>query len=332
MRVAVTGGGGRLGCALVRALLARGDVVKVLEPGKGIPASLTGLKVEILQGSVLDAAAVAALVDGADLVFHLAAKVNLDRDRDGSIYAVNFEGTRNVAEACLARGIRLVHCSSHHALTLKPFDIPHDESKPLALNDPCDYHRTKALGEQLVRGLVRERGLNAVIINPGSMTGPDDYEPSMIGRALIDLHQGRIPVLMEVISDYVDARDVAAGALAAAARGRNGEGYLLTGIVHDMRELMAMWQTLTGVAMPRVVLPIWVGWAMLPVTLVTARLTGKAPLFSAGVLRAAVSSRIVSHDKAKRELGFSPRPARDSLADALEFYRAQGWLDRVAAA
>lgn len=332
MRVAVTGGGGRLGCALVRALLARGDVVKVLEPAKGTPASLTGLKVEILHGSVLDAEAVAALVDGADLVFHLAAKVNLDRDRDGSIQAVNVEGTRIVAEACLVRGIRLVHCSSHHALTLKPFDIPHDETKPLALNDPCDYHRTKALGEQLVRGLVRERGLNAVIVNPGSMIGPDDYEPSLIGRALIDLYQGRIPVLMEVISDYVDARDVAAGALNAAERGRRGEGYLLTGIVHDMREVLAMWQDLTGVAMPRVVLPIWVGWAMLPVTLATARLTGKAPLFSAGVLRAAVSSRVVSHDKAKRELGFSPRSARDSLADALEFYRAQGWLDRAAAA
>ena len=332
MRVAVTGGGGRLGCALVRALLARGDQVKVLEPGRGTPASLMGLKAEILHGSVLHADSVAALVEGADLVFHLAAKVNLDRDRDGSIYAVNFEGTRNVAEACLARRIRLVHCSSHHALALKPFDIPHDESKPLALNDPCDYHRTKALGEQLVRGMVRDRGLNAVIINPGSMTGPDDYEPSLIGKALLDLYHRRIPALMEVVSDYVDARDVAAGALAAAERGRNGEGYLLTGIVHDMRELMAMWQDLTGVAMPRIVLPIWVGWAMLPMTLATARLTGKAPLFSAGVLRAAVSSRIVSHDKAKRELGFVPRPARDSLADALEFYRAQGWLERAIAA
>lgn len=332
MKVAVTGGGGRLGCAVVRQLLERGDTVRVLEPGKGTPASLKGLNVELVQGSVLSADAVKSFVTGTDLVIHIAAKVNLDRDRDGSIYAVNVDGTRNVAEACLEQGLRMAHCSSHHALTLKPFNIPHDESKPLALNDRCDYHRTKALGHQLIQGLVSERGLNATIFNPGSLIGPHDYEPSLIGKALLDLYHRRIPALMEVVSDYVDARDVAAGAIAAAERGRNGECYLLTGIVHTMREFLDMWEQACGVPTPRVILPMWVGWAALPLTLATARLTGKPPLFSAGVLRAAVSSRIVLHDKARRELGFNPRPARESLADAFTFYQAQGWLEAPAVA
>lgn len=332
MKVAVTGGGGRLGCAVVRQLLERGDRVRVLEPGQGTPASLRGLDVELVQGSVLSADAVAAFVEGVDLVIHIAAKINLDRDRDGSIQAINVDGTRLVAEACLARGLRMAHCSSHHALELKPFHLPHDENKPLALKDPCDYHRTKALGQELVQGMVRERGLNATIFNPGSMIGPQDYEPSLLGKALIDLYHRRIPALMEVVSDYVDARDVAAGAIAAAERGRTGECYLLTGIVHEMREFLDMWQAVSGVATPKVILPIWVGWVALPVTLATARLTGKPPLFSAGVLRAAVSSRVVLHDKARRELGFNPRPARESLADAFAFYQSQGWLDQARAA
>lgn len=332
MRVAVTGGGGRLGCAVVRQLLERGDTVRVLEPGRGTPKSLSGLNVELIRGSVLSTDDVDAFVKGTDLVIHIAAKVDLDRDRDGSIYAVNVDGARNMAEACLKHGLRLAHCSSHHALELKPFNIPHDENKPLALNDPCDYHRTKALGQQLVQAMVREKGLNAVIFNPGSLIGPHDYEPSLIGKALIDLFHKRIPALMEVVSDYVDARDVAAGAIAAAERGRVGESYLLTGIVHEMREFLDMWEAACGVKTPRVILPIWVGWAALPVTLATARLTGKPPLFSAGVLRAAVSSRIVLHDKAKRELGFNPRPARESLQDAFEFYQAQGWLEAAAKA
>jgi dihydroflavonol-4-reductase len=326
MRVAVTGGGGRLGNVLVRQLRARGDTVKVLEPSAKIPTSLGGLDVEFVRGSVLEPRTVAALVGDADLVFHLAAKVDLDRDRDGSIRAVNVDGTRMVAEACLARGIRMVHCSSHHALERHPLEQPLNEAKPLALADPCAYHRSKAQAEKLVQDLVRDRQLDAVVANPGSLIGPYDFEPSMIGRALLDLYHRRIPILMEVVSDYVDVRDVADGILRAAAKGRTGERYLLTGDVLDLKDIVGIWGELTSVPMPKRVLPLWVGWAMVPFTIAAARLTGKPALFTPGVLRASVSNRVVSHAKATRELGFEPRSARAALASALEFYRAEGWI------
>jgi dihydroflavonol-4-reductase len=316
MRVAVTGGGGRLGCTLVRALLARGDEVRVLEPGAGVPPSLAGLNVEVIRGSVLSIDDVARLVDGAAQVYHLAAKVDLGRDRHGSIRAVNVEGTRRVAEACAARGIRLVHCSSHHALVRHPLDQPLDETRPLALDEPCDYHRSKAHAEQLIQELVRERGLDAVVVSPGTMIGPHDYEPSMMGKALLDLYHRRIPVLMEVVSDYVDVRDVAAGMLAAAQKGRRGERYLLTGAVHDLRTLCGYWEKLTGVPVPKTVLPLWVGWAALPFALATARISGKPPTFTPGVLRASVSNTVVSRAKAERELGFASRTTYESLSDA----------------
>jgi dihydroflavonol-4-reductase len=276
---------------------------------------------------VLDARAVAALVDGADLVYHLAAKVSLDADRDGSIRAVNVDGTRVVAEACRSSGVRMLHCSSHHALVLEPLDRPLDESKPLALEEPCDYHRAKANAERLVLDMARERGLDVVVASPGSLIGPHDHEPSILGRALLDLYHRRIPLLFQVISDYVDARDVARGMLTAAERGRRGERYLLTGPVLELRELTAIWQELTSVPMPRVVLPLWVGWAMLPLTLAAARISGRPALFTPNMLRASVSNRVVSHAKAARELGYAPRPVRDSLSDALDFYRERGWLE-----
>jgi dihydroflavonol-4-reductase len=325
-RVAVTGGGGRLGNVLVRQLLARGDSVRVLEPLARPPKSLVGVDAELVSGSVLDPAAVAALVGDVDLVFHLAAKVDLGRDRDGSIRAVNVEGTRIVAEACLARGIRLVHCSSHHALELRPLEQPLDESKPLALATACDYHRTKALGEQLVLDLVRERGLDATVVSPGTIVGPFDFEPSILGRALIDLYHRRIPLLMQVVSDYVDVRDVASGVRSAADNGRTGERYLLTGEVLELKQMVEIWGDLTGVRTPRHVLPYWFGWAMLPLTLLSAQLTGKPALFTANMLRSSVSNRIVSHAKAARELGFEPRSTRTALAGALDFYRASGWI------
>lgn len=327
MRCAVTGGGGRLGCALVRELLRQGHSVRVLEPpGRGMPRSLQGLDVEMVHGSVLSAESVAQLLDGVEWVFHLAAKVNLDADRDGSLRAVNVEGTRTVATACLERGLRLVHCSSHSALAYEPLDRPLDETRELYARGRSDYSRSKAAAERLVQELVRQ-GLDAVICLPGNMVGPEDYEPSIFARALLDLYHGRIPVMMEVITDYVDARDVAAGFVAAAARGRRGERYLLTGEVMDMRSFLALWQELSGVPMPRRVLPLWVGWAILPLALLGARLSGKPSPLNAGALRHSVLNRVVLNDKARRELGFAPRTPRESLRDALEFLRAQGWLE-----
>lgn len=326
MKVAVTGGGGRLGCALVRGLLDRGDTVRVLELGETVPDSLRGLDIQLVHGSVLDTDAVAELVDGVEQVYHLAAKVDLDGDRDGSVWQVNVEGTRNVAEACAAGGIRMLHCSSHHALVLEPLNQPLHEGKPLALEHLCAYHRSKAHGEKLVHDMVRDKGLNAVVINPGTLTGPLDFEPSMLGRSLIDLFHRRLPALLGVVTDCADARDVAAGAIAAADRGRTGERYLLTGRPIAMREMAQIWGDVTGVRMPRVMLPLWFGWAVVPFTVGMARLRGRKAIFTPNMLRASISNDEINYDKAVNELGYRPRSVRESLADAFDFFKAEGRL------
>jgi dihydroflavonol-4-reductase len=327
MLISVTGGAGRLGNVLVRELLARGHAVRMLELHTANLSSVAGLDVELLAGSVLDRDDVVKLIAGADAVFHLAAKVDLDRDRDGSIHRVSVEGSRNVAEASLAAGIRMVHTSSHHALQRKPFDQPLHEDKPLSLDDSCPYHRAKAHAEKLVLDLVDQKGLDAVIVSPGTMIGGFDFEPSIIGRALIDVYHRRVPVLMEVVSDYVHVEDVAVGMILALEKGRAGERYLLTGKVLSLEQVVADWGELTQVRMPRIVLPLWVGWAMLPFSIALARVTGRQPLFTRGVLHASSSNRVVSHEKATRELGFEPRPPVEALGEAVQFYREQGWMN-----
>jgi dihydroflavonol-4-reductase len=321
----VTGGAGRLGCALVRELLGRGVRVRVLDPARA-PASLDGLDVERAGGSVLDRDTVGAAMDGARIVYHCAARIDLGRDRDGAIARINVEGTRIVAEECAARGLRMVHTSSHAALDRRPFDRALTEDHPLALEDPCDYHRSKARGEQVVLDLVRARGLDAVIVSPGTLTGPWDFGPSILGRALIDLCAGKIPILLDAVTDYADVRDVSRAIAEAGARGRRGERYLLTGDVRDIRALARSVEAVTGRRMPRRALPLWVGWAMLPLTELVARARGVAPLYSAGMLRASVSNPVVRRDKAERELGYAIRSMESSLADAFAFYEAEGWL------
>ena len=322
----VTGGGGRLGNVLVRHLLDKGDQVRVLETGVR-PASLEGLDIELVSGSVLDEGDLARAMDGVEVVYHLAAKIDLRPKKDPMLFPINVDGTRNVAEACLSRGLRLVHTSSHHAVERDPLEQPLTEERPLALDEKCDYHRSKAIGETVVLDACK-RGLNATIVNPGSMIGPYDYEPSMIGAALIDMYFGRVPVLLDLLSDYVDARDVADGMIAAAEKGRVGERYFLTGDVVPILQMVSLYGELTGAKVPKRALPLWVGWAILPLALAGSAMTKKDPFITADMLRASVSNAVVSREKAERELGYTTRPLRESLTDAVEWYRERGWLNR----
>ena len=324
MLALVTGGGGRLGNVLVRRLVEDGQKVRVLEPGT-LPESLAGLDIEFMSGSVLDTGDVAQAADGVDVVYHLAAKIDLSPKKDPMMFTINVDGTRNVVDACLSRGLRLVHTSSHHALVREPLDQPLTEDRPLALNEKCEYHRSKAIGETIVLDACK-RGLDAVIVNPGSMIGPHDYEPSMIGAVLIDLYFGRIPVLLEMLSDYVDVRDVADGMIAAAEKGRVGERYFLTGDVIPVMQMVSLYAELTGAKVPARALPLWVGWVLLPFALAGSALTKNEPFITADMLRASVSNDEVSHDKAHRELGYTLRTLRESLADAVGWYRERGWL------
>ncbi|MFW2390379.1 MAG: NAD-dependent epimerase/dehydratase family protein [Polyangiales bacterium] len=325
MLALVTGGGGRLGNVLVRRLLETGHEVRVLEPGDR-PESLADLDIQFVSGSVLDAGDVTRAVDGVDVVYHLAAKIDLSPNKDPMMYSINVDGTRKVVDACLAAKRRLVHTSSHHALVREPLDQPLTEEKPLALDETCLYHRSKAIGETIVLDAC-ERGLDAVIVNPGSMIGPHDYEPSMIGAALLDMYFGRVPVLLDLLSDYVDVRDVADGMISAAEKGRRGERYFLTGDVIPIMEMVSVFAELSGAKVPTRALPLWVGWVLLPFARLGSTLTKTEPFITADMLRASVSNEVVSRDKAERELGYSIRSLRDSLGDALNWYGERGWLD-----
>ncbi|MCA9684060.1 MAG: NAD-dependent epimerase/dehydratase family protein [Myxococcales bacterium] len=328
-RYAVTGASGRLGNVLVRHLLQRGHAVRVLcLPADRDCEALAALEIETVIGSVLETEAVDALVAGCDGVFHLAARIDLGSDREGRTWAVNVDGTREVVRACVAAGARLVHCSSHAALQRHPLDQPLDERRPLALDEPCAYHRAKAHAEQHVLEAVAQQGLEAVICSPATLIGPWDFEPSLFGGALVDLVSGRIPIMLDVLSDYADARDVADGMIAAMDRGRSGERYLLSGQVVPMRDFLVLLAEVSGRPMPRRILPLWVGWAMLPLTWMLAAISRKPPLFTPGVLRAAVWNTQVHHDKAAAELGFCPRPVADSLRESLDWYRERGLLAR----
>ncbi|MFV1986570.1 MAG: NAD-dependent epimerase/dehydratase family protein [Gemmatimonadota bacterium] len=322
----MTGATGHVGANVCRQLLATGADVRALFLSNR--RSLDGLDVDLRRGDVLDRSSLDAAFQGANGVIHLAARISIHGDPDGSLWRTNTEGPRNVVDACLNAGVsRLVHMSSFHAFRQDPFDDPLTEQRAQVGSGAYVYDRSKAAGEREVdRGV--EAGLSAIILNPTAIIGPHDFGPSLMGSALLDMYHGRTPALVPGGSDWVDVRDVATATISGLDRGRTGERYLLSGHWTTLRAFADLVAETTGRPAPRWNIPGGVLRAGLPIVQGWARMTGGAPLYTRQSLDAlSASSRDVRHDRAREALGFDPRPLETTLRETFEWYGAMGWLD-----
>jgi dihydroflavonol-4-reductase len=314
----VTGGYGFVGTNLVRALLERGDEVRVVD--KRETDSLAGLDVEHLRVDVLDSEALERAFSGADTVFHLAAVISIVGDPTGEVHRTNVDGPRNASQAALACGVkRFVHCSSVHAFDLERCGPELAESAPRTTMDHSPaYDRSKNQGENEVRDAIAE-GLDAVIVNPSGIVGPNDYEPSRLGELLLQMRNRTLPVNIRGGFDFVDVRDVAAGMLAAERSGRTGENYLLSGHRLSMDEVAELAESVTGVEGPRISMPLSIitGLAPLVVKLTPA---DETPLITPESMHALRYSPNVSHYKASKELGYLPRPFIETIRDTYAWF------------
>jgi dihydroflavonol-4-reductase len=327
MTVVVTGAAGHVGANLVRALLARGRSVRAMIHRDR--RALEGLDVETVEGDIRDSIFLHRAFDGAETVYHAAASISLSMDDWPLLESVNVLGTRNVVEACLHCGVRrLLHFSSIHALVQEPLDVPVDESRLLVesrRNPP--YDRSKAAGEKEVRKGI-ERGLDAVIVNPTGMIGPYDFRPSHLGQVLLALGHGRLPALVTGGFDWVDVRDVVAGALRAEERALAGARYLLSGHWASLRELADLVAEVTGAPVPRLVFPMWMACVGVPLGTHFTKLDGEHPLYTSVSLRALRSNRRVSHQRATCDLDYHPRPLRKTLQDMFQWLAETGRFAR----
>ena len=323
----VTGASGHLGANLVRSLLAENRPVRALLHVNC--QALQGLDVEIVEGDICDLESLYEAFDGMDIVYHLAARISLSMRGWPRLESINVKGTRNVVEACLHTGVRrLVHFSSIHALVQQPMDVPVDEERPLAESERYPpYDRSKAASEKEVRSGI-ERGLDAIIINPTAAIGPYDYEPSYLGEAIIALANGKLPALLDGGFDWVDARDVVAGAINAEKQAPKGAKYLLSGHWASMCDLAALIEELSGVSAPKFVCPSWLAPIGTPFAAAYASITGKRPLYTTASLAAMQSNHNMSHQKATRDLGYEPRPLQDTVRDTLVWFWENGYLNR----
>ena len=324
--IVVTGASGLVGANLVRALLDRGLPIRAIVH-KDVRA-LQGLDIEQVQADLLDEASLADAFKKADLVYHLAGLISVDDRSWEQVSRINIQGTRNVVEACLKSNIkRLVHFSSIEALQQEPLTVPVDEDRPLVDSPELPpYARSKAAGEREVMAGI-ERGLNAVIIHPTAVVGPNDTKPSFLGQAILRLATGRIPVLVSGGFDWVDARDVANGAIRAAEIAPKGRSYILGGHWHSVSEMAGMAARLMGCKAPQIEVPIWLAYQFAPVMGLFAHFNGSAPIYTRVSLRTLNSNHHISHERATSELDYHPRMLNETLSDTLQWFASKGYLE-----
>ncbi len=322
--IVITGISGFVGGNLARELLSHGRMVKGLI--RQDRRAVEGLDIQLVEGDLLESQSLIQAFHGAEVVYHLGASISITNDSP-KLQAVNVIGTRNVVEACISCGVsRLVHCSSIHAFVQTPLDESLDETRPLALADHHPtYDRSKALGELEVRKGI-ERGLDAIIINPTAITGPFDFKPSYVGKAIIAMALERLPALVKGGFDWVDVRDVISGMIQAAKVAPKGAKYLLSGHWHSVLEISNLVAQFSKTRPPRITIPIWLAYLGLPFINTLSRMNNKEALYTRFSLQTLKSNRHINHARATHDLGYKPRPFKTTIKDTVEWFTENGYL------
>jgi len=325
--VLVTGASGFVGSAVARKLAERGHRVRVLMRKTSPTTNLAGLDAEPVDGDMLDAASIRNAMQGARYLFHVAADYRLWARDPEEIVRNNREGTRNVMEAALAEGVeKIVYTSS--VATLKPIagqsvgeDSRHDEQTAIGA-----YKRSKVVAERLVEAMIAERNLPATIVSPSTPIGPRDVKPTPTGRILVEAATGRMPAYVDTGLNLVHVDDVADGHLLALDNGTIGERYILGGQDATLAQMLAVIAELSNRKPPRINLPRGPLYPLAYAAEAFASLTGKEPFVTVDALNMSKYHMFFSSAKAERELGYTARPYREALGDALDWFKQAGYL------
>jgi dihydroflavonol-4-reductase len=326
----VTGASGFVGWHVARLLVERGHQVRALvRPASHIPE----LEVERVTGDLRDPASLSRAAAGCGLVFHVAADYRLWSKHPADLYQSNVDGTRNMLAAAKAAGVeRFIYTSTVGCIGV-PAAALGDEQQPIALSEMAgNYKRSKFMAEQVALDFARD-GFPVVIVNPTAPMGDHDFKPTPTGQIVRDFLAGNMPAYIDTGLNVVNVRDVALGHLLACEKGRPGERYILGSENLTLSRILQQLAAITGRKAPTIQLPYFVAWTAGVVTTGWARITGTPPRAPLEAVRMAKKKMWVSHEKAARELGYSPQPAHTALAEAAAWFstRAKTGAKRRAA-
>ena len=325
MRIAITGASGHIGNNLSRALVKEGHQLRLMVNRR--TNGLEQLDAELFRCNLQHVDQVKAFVAGMDIVIHTAAKISIGNYDEQSVWDTNVLGTQNIVEACVANKIkRLLHFSSIHVFDPKPIDAPLDEKRPLLRKGGAVYDQSKVKAEDLVLAAV-DNGLDAIILNPTSVFGPNDYYPSLLGQGITDFYKGKIPALMPGGYNFVFVQDVVKATLSALEKGKKGERYILSGRYLSIVELTKAIIKAGGKPKRRPILPTFLLKLLIPFFTIQSKIQKQPPLLTTGALKILTEGpKDIRSTKAENELGYSTTPFETALDETITWFKKNGQL------
>lgn len=328
-KVLVTGGAGFIGSQVVHQLHEKGIEIRVAALPNESTKNIEQYNVEIMRGDILDTEFTKQIVAGVDTVFHLAAVYAVWMADWKPLWEVNLQGSRNILWACQeSKDVKkVVYTSSLSAIGIKPGKEVSDETTPFNQYDATPYVLSKYLSQQEALSFAKH-GLDISVVNPAFPFGPGDVGPTPTGDIIISMAKGMSRLKLPGGFNVVDVRDVAAGHILAAEKGKSGELYILGNTnltAEDFCKTVARIEGKQEERMIPVAAPVLEGTAMVA-EWVSNKVTHKKPPLTVGAVRYGSQYIFMDCGKAKRDLGYQPRDVQISIRDSLSWFRNNGYI------
>ena len=331
----LTGAAGFLGSNICAQLLERGDHVRAFVLNGDPAAKYIPDEVEQFEGNLCSKDDCLKFFDvepGTQTVcIHCASMVTVNPSYSEKLMAVNVDGTDNILAAMKAHPEceKFVYVSSTGAIPELPKGkrisvvrhfYPYDDDLVVGW-----YSKTKAIATQHVLDAA-EAGMNACVVHPSGILGPNDKAVGETTKTVIKIIKGEMPVGMQGSFNLCDVRDLAAGCIAAADKGRKGECYILANEEVTLKELCTMLDQELHCGTCKVYLPLGIAKKIAAALERKAAHGGKPPMLTTFSVYNLERNNSFDYSKAQRELGYRTRPYAETLHDEAVWLKAEGKL------
>ena len=323
----ITGSSGHVGSNLIRELTKHNYKIRCID-FDGDHRAYEGFDVEIIKGDITERDSLVPIFKDVEIVFHTAALINLDRRYRDQIRLVNVFGTENVCQASLNAGVKkLIHFSSVDAFYRFPIEEPLLEDRKL-IDDPnaVPYDLSKADGQKIVIDYCK-KGLDASIIHPTSIVGPNDFKPGLPMQEMVNLANGKRKVFPNWGYNFVDVRDLCITAISAVSKGKTGQNYIVGGEYHMYSYIAELMEEQLGRTVLLGTIPNFVSYLGLPYEYVKSLITKKPRVLTVDTLHTGkTGNKVVPSTLARSELGHNPRPLEETIHDMVSFFQKRGLI------
>lgn len=326
MKCLVTGASGFLGTNLVHELVKAGWNVRVIVRKNSNTKYIESLPIEIVYGEITNPTDVDSAVVNCDVVFNVAGDTSFWKKRFEIQRKVNVEAPSIMAEACIKHGVkRLVHTSTVDIFGCNPAGVANEKWTDYNFAGMgYNYSDTKREGEKRVMEY-NKKGLEVVVIYPGSMMGPFDFT-LQYGRLFFELRDGKVPGSPAGGASFCHVMDVAKAEIAAATLGKPGEGYICAGENISYKALFNIIATKFNTKAPSLSMSRWMMVTYGFIMQLIAEFTGKAPEIDPGNARYVSINAWYDSSKAIKELGYQITPTTQCVDDAYDWYKENGFF------